>query len=85
MKTNSNVWLWIVVALLVLVAAGLWWYGYIPGYAPSAQPGQSSGGGQQQALSGSDKAADIEKELNATDFGNLAPDFQGVDANLKQL
>lgn len=85
MQKDSNLWLWIVVALLVLVAAGLWWYGYVPGYAPSAQPGQSNVGNQPQPLSGSDKAVDIGKDLNATDFGNPAQDFLGVDANIKQL
>lgn len=78
-NNNKRMWVWVVVGALVV--AGLWWYVYYqPSYqAPQEQPQAT------QPLSGGDTTADITRDFNAVDLGDIDRDLQRLDTDIEQL
>ncbi len=75
-KGNAIIWI-AIAALLVLVAAGLWWWNSQRVVGPAAQ----------QPLSGEDTTSAIQSDLNAVDTGaNLEGDLdKELDADINSL
>ena len=78
-QNSSKTWLWVLVAVVVLVVAGWLWWGYWSVTVPST----SETGGR--SLSTDDTSVAIEAEVNATDLGNLEAELQSTEADLQSL
>lgn len=75
---------WIVVAVAVVVAVLAWWYMYrrAPG---SSDEGAPTSVETQEPLSGGDTAADISRDLEAVDLGNVDSELNALDQDINQL
>ncbi len=80
MESKNKTWLWVGVAVLAIAALAGWMW-WSPKQA--AAPGASETAGS--AIGADDTTTAIEKELNATDFGNLEADLKATDADLNSL
>ncbi|MDP3947554.1 MAG: hypothetical protein Q8Q41_02590 [bacterium] len=78
---NNMMWVWVVVGALVV--AGLWWYVY--SQPPQVPPELQVQPQAAEPLSGGDTTADITKDFNAVDLGNVEQDLQQLDADIEQL
>lgn len=76
--------LWIVVAVAIVVVVLAWWYMYrrAPG---SSDEGASTSVEAQEPLSGGDTAADIGRDLEAVDLGNVDSELNALDQDINQL
>lgn len=73
-NNNSKMWLGVVLAVAVIGLLGWMWWAQ-PAAAPTSETG----------LSATDTASEIDKELQATDLGNLNSELQTTDADLNAL
>ena len=67
---TSKTWLWILIAVIVLVLLWAVWNNQLPWI---------------QFLEIEDTTAEIDKDLNAVDVGNPDQDLKQLDADLNQL
>ena len=79
MEQNSKTWLWVVAVVIVLAAFGVWFWQSNQAVAPATS--ETAG----PALSADDTTTSIDKELNATDFGDLEVELQSTEADLNSL
>lgn len=80
MESQNKTWLWVTAAVLAVVALAGWMW-WSPRQATAPDISETAG----PALSADDTTASIDKELNATDFGNLEAELQATDADLNSL
>ena len=79
MESQNKIWLWALVAVLILAAAGWMWVSSREAVAPSIS--ETAG----PALTADDTTSAIEAELNATDFGDVGKELQSTEADLQSL
>jgi len=79
MESQNKTWLWALVAVLILAAAG--WMSWSSRQAVAPSVSETAG----SALTVEDTTSAIEAELNATDFGDVDKELQSTEADLQSL
>ena len=88
-KSSKSLWAWLV--LVVLIAAVVFGVYYWPKIQPAEAPTNMEEFNQPDAATQaleqattSDEVADIEQDLNVTDFSNLDQELSDIEAELNQ-
>lgn len=74
---NKSMWLWIVVAVAVVVAGLAWWYISQMAVEPVAQQPKVNQEAREDTM--------INKDIQEADLGDLDMEFQAVDSDLNSL
>ncbi len=72
---RSKTWLWVSAAAVVALAVAGWMWWATPAAAPVSETG----------LSATDTTDELDRELQATDLGDLDAEIQATDADLNAL
>jgi len=78
---KNKVWVWIIIVavLAVVIGVSVWWYA---GYQSESTP---PAGDAAVPLSGGDTSAEIGKDLEMVDLGNVGSELNELDKDIDQL
>lgn len=82
--SKSKVWIWVIVAIIVIAAVVVAWRRY---YAPRLSPRVPSAGLPAAPLTAGaeDTTANIQKDLGTVDLGNPGQDVNQLNQDINQL
>lgn len=86
-RQKGNIYIWVLVVAIIILAAVVWWYVYQkPALGPAVES-QPAAGPAAEPFSGGDTTTDIQNDLNAVDSSaDLEKEMnQQLDADINNL